>query len=62
MDYLTFRSRAIQALTIIPKKQKKIMSKDEIENWVEREYHRHYGNQSLHPITADIRLANARPN
>ena len=48
IDYLTFRSHAIQGLSQVSEKQKKQMgyntwSKDDLENWVRKEYERHYG-------------------
>jgi len=42
IDFTTFRSNALQGLTLDKKKSKK-MSKDEIEKWIKDEYKRHYG-------------------
>lgn len=42
IDFTTFRSNALQGLTLDKKKGKKI-SKDETEKWIKDEYKRHYG-------------------
>jgi len=44
MDYLTFRRKALQALTLI-KCKTQWKSKDEVENWIRNEYNRHYGKE-----------------
>jgi hypothetical protein len=43
MDFATFRSNALQGLTLDKKKKGKKMSKDETEKWIKDEYKRHYG-------------------
>lgn len=54
MDYLTFRSRALQSVTLAcsngSKKQKIIpnhWSKDDIEDWIKAEYEKHYGKKEV---------------
>ena len=42
MNYLEFRSGALQGLTLVPQKQRKIQTKDELERWIRSEYERHY--------------------
>ncbi len=43
MNYLDFRSGAMQARTIIPRKPgDPVMNRDEIEQWIAGEYRRHY--------------------
>lgn len=46
MDYLTFRSGALQNITLLKGKERQrfqLMTKDEIEAWIKSEYERHYG-------------------
>jgi len=40
MNYLKFRSNALQSLAIAGKKNFK--SKDDVERWIKKEYKRHY--------------------
>jgi hypothetical protein len=42
MDFLTYRSRALSGLSLIPVKQRPLWSKDELEDWIKQEYLRHY--------------------
>lgn len=47
VDFLTFRSHALQSLSLLSDKQRRetnmnTMSKDDIEAWVKKEYDRHY--------------------
>jgi len=42
MDFLRFRANALSSLTLLKPKNKHIfMSKDEIEDWIKKEYERH---------------------
>jgi hypothetical protein len=47
MDYLQFRSNALQGLSLIPVKKRPLWSKDEMENWVKREYEKHYPKKKI---------------
>ena len=45
MDYLTFRANALSALSVLKPTDKfppNHWSKDDLENWVKKEYQRHY--------------------
>lgn len=43
ISYEQFRSNALQGLTLLPYNKQPLMSKDDLERWVQREYNRHYG-------------------
>jgi len=44
-DFLTFRSRALQALTLLNSKDRpRFSSMEDKENWVKKEYTRHFKN------------------
>ena len=38
-----FRQKVLGGLALVPVKQRPIMSKDELERWVRKEYERHHG-------------------
>ena len=42
ISYEQFRSNALQGLTLLPYDKQPLMSKDDLERWVQREYNRHY--------------------
>ena len=41
LNFMVFRSRALQSLSLLSMKQKNIMTKDDIEAWIKKEYQRH---------------------
>ena len=42
-DFLTYRSKALQGLTLCKGFPPDHWSKDDVEDWVRKEYERHYG-------------------
>lgn len=41
LNFIVFRSHALQSLSLLSVKRRNLMTKDDIEAWIKKEYQRH---------------------